>query len=343
MTYKSGAIEHSWENVVQHHACQLAQRDAFSERVHTWLAFAAKTQKELGASFESPAVDPRVSGNLSSFTWPAGGDSQEAACSEVIEPLTGMARHPLASGNGCWLRHLPQAEREVAKMKQVSKYDLGHIIFASRCAATRLGCTALAGRRFAAHRRLQRIHPPARNLLFDLGCADYGRELSKPKTMGGGIQPSLPLLQAIYRQGCIAFDAIWAWEARPKDPLRWWRNVPNATRRILNFTNQPVSLDAFFETLKRQARPDDFVVVKLDIDTPALEMAMVRAIAEREDIYTLIDELLFEYHVSLRMLSNNTAAANVRAATGMSDSTVSEAVQMMQQLRQRGIRTHFWV
>ena len=119
--------------------------------------------------------------------------------------------------------------------------------------------------------------------------------------------------------------------------------MPNATRRILNFTNQPVSLDGFFATLKREARPDDFVVVKLDIDTPHLEMAMVRAIAEREELYTLIDELLFEYHVSLRMLTNVTSAAHMRAVTGMSDSTVSEAVQMMQRLRQRGIRTHFWV
>ena len=221
-------------------------------------------------------------------------------------------------------------------MKQVSKYDTGHIIFGSRCAAMGTGCTPLGGRRFD-------VQPPARSLLFDLGCADFGRELSKPKTMGGGIQPSLPLLQAIYRQGCISFDGIWAWEARPKDPIKWWRNVPNATRRILKFMNHPVALDEFFGVLKQQARPEDFVVLKLDVDTPTLEMAMVRAIADREDIFPLIDELLFEYHVSLRSLANSTEAASVSAVMGMSNSTVNEAVQLMQRLRQRGIRAHFWV
>ena len=229
-------------------------------------------------------------------------------------------------------------------MKQVTKYDLGHILFASRCAASS-GCTALGGRRFAAHSPLSMPRPRAapRNLLFDLGCADYGHELKQPKTMGGGIQPSLPLLQAIYRESCVTFDGIWAWEATPKDPAKWWRHVSSATRNILHFTNRPVSLEEFFGVLRREATPDDFVVVKLDIDTPAVEMPMVRALAEREDLYTLVDELLFEYHVNLRMLSNTTTAASVQAMNGMSDSTVSEAVRLMQRLRRRGIRSHFWV
>ena len=107
--------------------------------------------------------------------------------------------------------------------------------------------------------------------------------------------------------------------------------------------NHPVALDEFFGVLKQQARPEDFVVLKLDVDTPTLEMAMVRAIADREDIFPLIDELLFEYHVSLRSLANSTEAASVSAVMGMSNSTVNEAVQLMQRLRQRGIRAHFWV
>ena len=37
-------------------------------------------------------------------------------------------------------------------------------------------------------------------------------------------------------------------------------------------------------------------VVKIDIDTPAVELAIVEAIAERPEIAALIDELYFEYH-----------------------------------------------
>lgn len=330
--YMPGVLETAWLGVEQEQVCGRIQRDAFSRAVSAWLAFSSRTQK---ANCSAPQLEPVPFGSLSRFVWPAL-HSKSQQCEEWIEPLTGMARHPQASGGGCWLRHAPKSVREVT-VKQVSKYDTGHIVFANRCGAES-ACTGLAGQRFAAQSHAQ---PAARNLLFDLGCADYGRPMEKPKTMGGGIQPSLPLLQAIYRQGCIRFDGIWAWEARPKDPARWWKYVPNATRKVLRFTNRPVSLEGFFSALQQEARRDDFVVVKLDIDHPALEMAIVHEIAARKHLSSLIDELLFEYHVNLRMLSKSSTALAVQQATGMSNSTVREAVRLMQRLRERGIRSHF--
>ena len=167
--------------------------------------------------------------------------------------------------------------------------------------------------------------------------------MAKVNTMGGGIQPSLPLLEAIYRRGCVTFDAIWAWEARPHDPKAWWKHVPNATRNVLTFANRPVTHEEFFGTLTREATRDDFVALKLDIDSPGLELAMVRAIADRPEYYHLIDELMFEFHVNLRKLGNATKAAALAALNGMANSTVREALDLMQLLRQRGIRSHFWV
>ena len=43
-------------------------------------------------------------------------------------------------------------------------------------------------------------------------------------------------------------------------------------------------------------KPEDFVVVKLDIDTPAIEQTIIAVLAQRPDLAALIDELFFEYH-----------------------------------------------
>ena len=349
--YAPGAAERVWDGVPQHRACEHAQRDAFSKVTRDWLNFSSLAHTTLRAAAAIPPVDDRVAQSISRFVWPASGGESE--CNEVIEPLTGMARHPYASGTGCWLRHAPEAVRLV-KMKQVTKYDIGHIIFASRCAATRGECSALGGRRFGA---VPSQRPP-RNLLFDLGCAKYGSPMNEKKIrlMGGGIQPSLPLLEAIYRRGCINFDGIWAWEASPMNPAAWWKRVPNATRKILTFHNRPVSADDFVSTLQREARPEDFVALKLDIDAPKLEDEIVRLLIERAELSELVDEMLFEFHVNLRHLADNktttinndgTKCLSKKGETcvnhGMSSVTVAEAISTMQRLRSKGIRAHFWV
>ena len=45
-----------------------------------------------------------------------------------------------------------------------------------------------------------------------------------------------------------------------------------------------------------RASPEDFVVVKVDIDTPAAELTIMEAIADRPEIAALVDEIFFEYH-----------------------------------------------
>lgn len=341
-TYSSGSLESAWRGVAQEQVCAHAQRDAFSRATKRWLSFSANT------STYTSTVDVPIPADvlplLSTFQWPS--DGAHPACNEVIEPLTGMARHPRAANTGCWLRNAPQNVREV-HVKETSKYDIGHIVFASRCAVdANAGCSPLAGRRFAAEASAsgaRQLRSRPRNLLFDLGCAKYIAPMTKLQTMGGGIRPSLPLLEAIYRRSCVTFDGIWAWEASPMNPTAWWKRVPNATRRVLNFINKPVTAQEFLGTLEKEANPEDFVVLKLDIDTPGLEDEVIRTIIGTPRLSDLVDELHYEYHVSLRMLSNSTAAKSQAIHYGMSTTTVQEALATMQRLRASGIRSHFWV
>ena len=50
------------------------------------------------------------------------------------------------------------------------------------------------------------------------------------------------------------------------------------------------------QILETKTKVDDYVVVKLDIDTPETEHVIVNTLAERPDLAAKVDELFFEYH-----------------------------------------------
>jgi len=75
--------------------------------------------------------------------------------------------------------------------------------------------------------------------------------------------------------------------------------------------------------------------VKIDIDTPFVELTIVEAIADRPEIAALIDELYFEYHFEFD---------GMRFGWGPNvDGDVDTAVGLMHRLRALGVRAHFWI
>ena len=77
------------------------------------------------------------------------------------------------------------------------------------------------------------------------------------------------------------------------------------------------------------------VAVKVDIDTPFAELAIVEAIADRPDIAARVDELFFEYHFDFDGLD-----------FGWRDHVsgdVDTAIGLMHRLRALGVRAHFWI
>ena len=80
--------------------------------------------------------------------------------------------------------------------------------------------------------------------------------------------------------------------------------------------------------LRRTARPEDFVVFKLDIDTPHVEQQIMDILLSEEGkVYTdLIDEFYFEYQ----------GGEGGPFLLDSPNTTVSYGVQMLQQLRRRG-------
>ncbi len=133
---------------------------------------------------------------------------------------------------------------------------------------------------------------------------------------------------------------------------RGWGELPGAIRAKVRFFNDFVvegeieqaegpkgthPAASFLEILETVAKasPEDFVVVKVDIDTSAIELAIVEAIAERPEIAALIDELYFEYHFYFD--GHNFGWG------GHVSGDVDTAVSLMHRLRTLGIRAHFWI
>jgi hypothetical protein len=221
---------------------------------------------------------------------------------KAIEPLTGIARHPFARV-GC---HMPTP--------QTSKFNTSYIHIPNVCNV--------------AHDTRPGVK------LFDLGCSVYGSRARVHRASGVG--PSLPLLEQWYESSCYTIDRMWGWEARPMDQKSWWRFVSNETRAKLTFNNHPVTPDEFETTLVAATRPEDYVVVKLDIDTPRVEHKILDIIEKHAH---LVDELFHEYHFWFDGLNFGWGSNRHLRETH----NVTTAVRRMQQLRKKGVRAHFWV
>lgn len=313
---------------------------------------------------------------LSRIVWSGG-------CKEIIEPLTGVGRHPLSHPWPCDLKQALLAasgryEARWLKGNPSNKYDIRYLILANQCGddahhgrALRCRPRSLGGRGGDGGRPSLRR---GRMLFYDLGCAGFGfmPTNSTVALRGGarvrlkGIGPSIPTFYALYARNCMPFDALWAWEATHQSD--WWSYVPGWMRPKLTFVNEPVEFNTStvrdpLAMLRRTARREDYVVMKIDVDTYKDQTRLVEEIAAQPRLYELVDELFFEYHFHV---DDSTQANHPRPrrerehcakrAAAMSANerfkfqgyaqscdTVDEAISLMQKLRRRGVRSHFWV
>ncbi|KAL4426403.1 hypothetical protein ABPG77_004697 [Micractinium sp. CCAP 211/92] len=105
----------------------------------------------------------------------------------------------------------------------------------------------------------------------------------------------------------VELEEIWGYELREMDLNKYWRS---------------------------RVRPGDFLVIKLDIDSADVELPFVRAIAADAELRALIGELHFEMHYTHRdMPWFGTSGGSV---------TLSDVLTLFTDLRQKGLRLHYW-
>jgi hypothetical protein len=175
------------------------------------------------------------------------------------------------------------------------------------------------------------FHGP-RSYLFDMGASTWSLGL-------GG--PSQSFLIDAYKRRGITFDRIMLWEATPHTPADIYDKVPRSLHEAYQYMNIPCSAEVGdpgnpLEILKKLTRIEDFVSVKLDIDTPVAENALIQQILDDSEIYRRIDEFYFEQHVNFKPM-----LANWRDKID-ADKTLASSYDMFVALRKRGIRAHGW-
>ena len=363
--YVPGAIEREWIQPaasVAGRICALANSSAQLSGGREWLEYARVLREATAAHAEPRRSIAAVRGRqhpmytplrpirpsaaqhrvLSRFmpvrraTSTSTRDSSPASYeAEYIEPLTGIARHPLTA----LCVHGGPGDADL--------FDINYLVLSNACDKD------------------GRPPPPSptRNFLFDLGCSVYDDGVRLDIGSGSGGGPSLPLLFQLFERRCRPFDVIHGWEAKPTDAAKWWKNVPPAMRARLHFHNVPIqegsmtdvlvarkwkaddaharahaaSNSSFLRMLRATAKPEDFVVVKVDVDGGP-ELQVVHAIALLPELAALVDELFFEAHFH--------EDADVRDfGWGFVDRTrtIDNTLQLMQRLRVAGVRSHFWI
>ena len=249
---------------------------------------------------------------------------------EYLEPLTGMARHPLADVN-C---EPPRAIHHPNFTENL--FDIRHLILQNKCKRPTEGATMLP-----------HGAQSAQNLFYDLGASNYSGSFDLDT--GFGMGPSVPLFMELYKRNCIVFDHIWAWEYTAFDPRQYWSAVPADARGKLHFMNIPVPVEphpnGFLSLLRATAKPQDFVAVKVDVDDSRVEESVVWAIAHDRYLASLVDELFFEYHFfgEPRFILGWGIRNNPAFPQSWTNATVATALDLMRKLRERGIRGHFWI
>lgn len=245
---------------------------------------------------------------------------------QPIEPLSGVGRHPSFCQGNIDHRFL---------------FDITYILPQNEC--TEVG---------------HPIYPSQKSIYFDIGCTMFG---SMGKVPASGKGPSIPLFIQVYAERCVNFDEVYGWEGTEYTAATWWKDVPAAWRAKVHFYNVFVREESYEDTrasgytaekseasflkmLPYAAKEEDLVVLKLDADNgPELQIA--ETIANRPDLYKLIDEMYFEYHYwydDLEFGWSQTINDNEMPRSRTSFN-VDIALELFNKLRRVGVRVHFWI
>lgn len=177
----------------------------------------------------------------------------------------------------------------------------------------------------------RRLRPGGRTVFVDMGAAlDFH----------GAIDSPAMYVTKLYSKFGFKFDHIYAFEMAPKDPKMVYERLPEELYPSYHWINVGVShnttskYNPFISILKHYNK-DDFVVVKLDIDTSWIEVPLAYQLLEDANLLEIVDHFYFEHHVHLAELAGSWG--------GSMRGTVEESLQLFRALREKGVAAHSWV
>lgn len=167
---------------------------------------------------------------------------------------------------------------------------------------------------------------------FDLGASLYDA--------GAGGASQSWLVERFEARG-VRWDGIFGWEAMAHPPSDVWSKIPAHLKPVYHWYNIPVDPgpnhpDNALNYIRQIAKPQDYVLLKIDIDTTLIEEALVRQLMKSEELLSLVDEFIFEHHV-------NTAPMHKFWNTAGEKSKLEDTYRIFGELRHKGILAHSWV
>lgn len=245
---------------------------------------------------------------------------------EYIEPLVGILRDPLTMCD--------EMRRVIASHPAAGVFNHGESYVQSKrylllepSASQYLPHLGTSGGGAAATRcqlSVGRLHP--RRLLFDLGASTYHGWGESSESIGA------KWFVERYAAFNESFDHIYAFDAAPHAPAEIFARLPAALLARYSYYNLGVTADRDsalnpWNLVRAVAQPHDHVVVKLDIDAPAIELALVEQLKASDELMVraaracahrtphtrthrtltrtcarlaqrLVDEMFFEEHVA---------------------------------------------
>ena len=167
---------------------------------------------------------------------------------------------------------------------------------------------------------------------FDLGASMYN---------SGGGGPSQSWFVETYESRGIEWDGIYAWEASEYTPAVVWDAIPARLKPIYHWYNIAVNplpnhTDNPLEYIRRIARPEDFVLLKIDIDNTPVEEALVFQFMESAELLGLVDEFYFEHHVNVAPMHRHWGSESLYKK-------LEDTYSIFTTLRKNGVIAHSWV
>jgi hypothetical protein len=297
------------------------QSDQFNKSITT-LQYIIESQKSIAnASFSSVEYDTLLSKMYYRYNC-SGSRKAEPLVSQYIEPLIGLLRDPLTI---CATPPLPQTlVLDYEGSVQSKRFFL-------------LGPSA-AFQNFA--KPITSIVPwlsplaTSQKILFDLG-ASYFLGTSDTSVTTSSVIGTRWFYQ-YFRSHSLYLDRIIAFEAGQYPPPSYWKQIPDDLMGKLTFINTGIENTGKFNpwnVLKNIAKVEDYVIIKLDIDTSGLESELANQIVNDRSISSLIDEMFFEMHITVN---------EMRGFWGTPPGELKDTYILFTKLRQLGIRMHSW-
>lgn len=110
--------------------------------------------------------------------------------------------------------------------------------------------------------------------------------------------------------------------------------APFTQRIALTIERRPTDRNNPLSAIALVARPQHYVVLKLDVDNTAVELALTEQLLGNATLLALVDELFFEDHVDVREMHT------VWSEWIGGGRTLRDSYELFGRLREAGVRAH---